>query len=93
MAAERPGKRACLDTFLFTSESVGEGHPGEGASQWLLLMLVFAVESHVTTCCMHTFMHERDGCFYVATCSCIPATLLPAVKKSLMFTEFVAVIF
>ena len=29
MASERPGKRACLDTFLFTSESVGEGHPGE----------------------------------------------------------------
>jgi hypothetical protein len=29
MAAERPGKRACLDTFLFTSESVGEGHPSQ----------------------------------------------------------------
>lgn len=28
MAAERPSKRACRDTFLFTSESVGEGHPG-----------------------------------------------------------------
>lgn len=28
MAAERPSKRACQDTFLFTSESVGEGHPG-----------------------------------------------------------------
>ena len=29
MAAERPSKRVCLDTFLFTSESVGEGHPGK----------------------------------------------------------------
>lgn len=28
MAAERPSKRACRDSFLFTSESVGEGHPG-----------------------------------------------------------------
>ena len=28
MAAERPGKKACMETFLFTSESVGEGHPG-----------------------------------------------------------------
>jgi S-adenosylmethionine synthetase len=33
MASERPGKRACLDTFLFTSESVGEGHPDKICDQ------------------------------------------------------------
>lgn len=32
MAAERPSKRACHDAFLFTSESVGEGHPGKQGS-------------------------------------------------------------
>ena len=39
MAAERPGKKACLDSFLFTSESVGEGHPGEPPSATLSLSL------------------------------------------------------
>ena len=29
MAAERASKRQCTESFLFTSESVGEGHPGE----------------------------------------------------------------
>ena len=41
MAAERPGKRACLDTFLFTSESVGEGHAGEPCTTKTAVALVF----------------------------------------------------
>ena len=31
------------ETFLFTSESVGEGHPGEFVDQWLLARFISSI--------------------------------------------------
>ena len=33
------------ETFLFTSESVGEGHPGMGALSWLIRWKIFLLHT------------------------------------------------
>ena len=57
MAAERPSKRVCLDTFLFTSESVGEGHPGKQGRAGLCVS---------ADCARMDIAHERVLTYVVA---------------------------
>lgn len=80
-------------TFLFTSESVGEGHPGESAFCPCSLNLcdciraisdcIIACMHGPCMCVMYTYMH-KCWCAAVVVHGCVAAGVVPNLTEALL---------